>query len=198
MEDWAPEQWLDVLLARLDLRALEAEVFGDYYDGRHPLMFATSKYREAFGALFHAFADNWCQIVVDACVERLQVVGFARDGEPNEAAWSIWQDNGLDVESVIAHTEAGKCGRAFLLVDPTGDEPRITVEHMSQMVVITDPADRQERLAAAKRWLGEDGYLYATLYLPDRILKWESSGPVNSEAWTQLDWVPRTTEEAEL
>ena len=43
-----------------------------YYDGEHPLQFATAKFREAFGNLFSAFADNWCEIVVDAPVERLR------------------------------------------------------------------------------------------------------------------------------
>jgi hypothetical protein len=58
---------------------------------------------------------------------------------------------------VIAHTEAGKCGRVFLLVDPNDGDPRITIEHAGQVVVAHDPGDRRKRLAALKRWLGDDG-----------------------------------------
>ena len=147
------------------------QLYEDYYDGLHPLQFATTKYREAFGTLFNAFADNWCQIVVDAAVERLNVVGFQVGGNPSTEAWDIWQTNALDVESVIAHTEAGKAGRSFLLVDPnegSDDGPRITVEHASQVIVAVDPGDRRKRLAALKWWLGDDGYAYMTLYLPER------------------------------
>jgi hypothetical protein len=177
VEERTPDDWLDILLAQLRVQSAAAEVYEAYYDGRHPLQFATSKFREAFGTLFGAFADNWCQIVVDAPVERLKIVGFAKAGSASDDAWSIWQDNALDTESVIAHTEAGKCGESFLLVDPNDGEPKITVEHSGQMVVITDPGDRRKRLAALKRWLGDDGYINVNLYLPDLVIKYESSMP---------------------
>jgi hypothetical protein len=197
-----PEDWRSFLLPQLDTRAQEAELYELYYDGRHPLQFATSKFREAFGALFGAFADNWCQIVVDAAVERLRVVGFRVTGNVSDQAWELWQANALDVQSVIAHTEAGKNGRAFLLVDPNGDgdDPLITVEHASQMIVAHDPANRQERLAALKRWLGDDGFQYLTLYLPDLVLKYESAEPINSpRAQTSPTvWVPRSGVDAEV
>lgn len=199
-DERTPDDWRNFLLPLLDDRALEAELYEAYYDGRHPLQFATSKFREAFGALFAAFADNWCQIVVDAAVERLRVVGFRVTGDVSDQAWALWQANALDVQSVIAHTEAGKNGRAFLLVDPNDGEPLITVEHASQVIVAHDPANRRRRLAAIKRWLGDDGFQYLTLYLPDVVLKWESSEPVESPRGRmgELDWVPRSGEAAEV
>lgn len=196
-----PLDWRDWLMGSLNRRALEAEVFEDYYIGRHPLQFATSKFREAFGNLFGAFSDNWCQIVVDAPVERLRIIGFRVDsGGPSEEAWAIWQDNRLDRESVIAHTEAGKTGRSFLLVDPNGGEPRITVEHSSQVVVVTDPGDHRSRLAALKRWVGEDGYAYCTLYLPDVVLRFESKEPLASTATrvAGITWLPRSDGPSEV
>lgn len=75
----SPRWWLDVLDYRLTARWREMRVFADYYDGRHALAFATSKFRETFGRLFDAFADNWCQLVVDASVERLQIRGSASE-----------------------------------------------------------------------------------------------------------------------
>src|SRR3954462_2707307 len=107
-----PRDWLRILGARLDVQASNVAVPEAYYNGDHPLQFATSKFKEAFGNLFSAFADNWCAIVVDAPVERLQVIGFrmADSTSADNDAWDIWQANALDVESVIAHTEAGKCG----------------------------------------------------------------------------------------
>src|SRR4051812_33894609 len=175
MDVRTPADWRTVLSARLDVQARDVAIPEAYYAGAHPLQFATSKFKEAFGAQFSAFADNWCPIVVDAPVERLQIVGF-QTGEPtaNEDAWKVWQRNALDVGSVIAHTEAGKCGTAYLLVDPNGGKPRITVEHASQVIVATDPGDRRNRLAALKRWEGDDGHLYATLFLPDRVFKFQT------------------------
>jgi hypothetical protein len=167
--------YLSVLNRRLDVQAMAVAIPEAYYNGHHPLQFATSKFKEAFGSLFSAFADNWCPIVVDAPVERLRVIGFRYGDDVSVDAWAIWQANALDVESVIAHTEAGKCGASYLLVDPNGGDPRITVEHAAQCIVMTDPGDRRKRLAALKRWQGDDGYIYATVYLPDGVYKFQSS-----------------------
>src|SRR5215471_6163828 len=200
LSERTPFDWRARLLYELDNQAVTAQLFEAYYDGQHPLQFATTKFREAFGTLFAAFADNWCQIVVDSSVERLKIVGFQVGGKPNTAAWEIWQESSLDVESVIAHTESGKTGHAFLLVDPTTDPPRITVESAAQVVVWRDPADRRKRLAALKRWLGDDGFVYATLYLPDVVLKYESAKPINEQSFvgSGVEWVERLEEDPEV
>jgi hypothetical protein len=192
-----PLDWRALLLWQLHEQREASATYEAYYDGHHPLQFATAKFREAFGGLFGAFADNWCQIVVDAAVERLRIVGFQVGGKPSTEAWALWQRNRLDVESVIAHTEAGKSGRAYLLVDPNGGDPRITVEHSSQVVVACDPSSRHRRLAAVKHWLGDDGYQYATLYLPEVVLRYQSSTPTEPGA-EGLEWVPRDDEAAEV
>ena len=191
VDERTPADWLRILFERLAAQRDDVAVPEAYYDGEHPLQFATSKFKEAFGNLFGAFADNWCQIVVDAPVERLRIVGFkTRDSdEADEDAWAIWQRNAMDVESVIAHTEAGKCGTAYTLVDPNDGEPRITVEHASQVIVATDPGDRRTRLAALKHWVGDDGYQYATLYLPDVVFKFESEAAL--VGGIAVDWQPR-------
>jgi hypothetical protein len=184
-----PAAWLATLERQLDRQAFECAEYERYYEGDHPLAFATAKFREAFGLLLEEFADNWCEIVVDAPVERLAVVGF-RFGEEDDGdddAWGIWQRNNLDAESVIAHTEAGKCGKAYLLVDPNRGDPRITVEHASQVIVACDPSNRRRRLAALKRWVEDDGYWYATVYLPTFVMNWRSSEPVKN---ARPQWVP--------
>src|SRR4051794_40153293 len=76
-----PTNWLAILSARLDAQLMRVSVPEAYYNGDHPLQFATSKFKEAFGNLFHAFADNWCPIVVDAPVERLRIIGFRQRGQ---------------------------------------------------------------------------------------------------------------------
>jgi hypothetical protein len=75
-----PAAWLD-LLSRASTRAGCASRTGmgvcdAYYEGDHRLAFATAKFREAFGSLFAAIADNWCQIVVDSKAERLEGPGL--------------------------------------------------------------------------------------------------------------------------
>lgn len=191
-----PEQWLPVLEQRLTEQQAEIKLFEQYFAGEHRMAFATTKFRMAFGSLFKAFADNWCQTIVEAPVERLIIEGF-RFGDTEQAdsrAWEIWQANSLDADSAMAHTEAVKDGKAFLLVEPpaeSGGNPRITVEHASQVVVACSGANRRERVAALKKWHDDsDEFEYATLYLPDQIVKWRSSSPVKTGR-NKIKWEER-------
>jgi Phage portal protein, SPP1 Gp6-like len=194
---------LRVLNAALDVRATRIQRFQDYYDGRQRLAFATSKFRQAFGSLFGAFADNMCALIVDAVEERLDVEGF-RVG-PNEgddtdkagdrAAWLMWQENELDAFSQIAHTEALVKEISYALVGP-GDEPgipEITIESALNSIVIYEAGSYRTRRAGLKRWIDDDGYLNATLYMPDTVEKYiaktkSQSGPIN---WSTTGWLPR-------
>jgi hypothetical protein len=170
-----PGSWLEVLDRRIDERWLRRltglGVCDAYYEGDHRLTFATAKFREAFGHLFSAIADNWMQLVVEAKAERLEVQGFRFGREPSadQAAWDIWQANGLDAEHKLVHNEAIKLGEAYWLVEPgQGDDPpRITSEHPCQTIVAHAPGDHRRRLAALKKWVDEDAYAYANVYLPD-------------------------------
>lgn len=178
-----PEEWRDELSARLDRRAPTVSLYERYYDGTHRLAFATSKFREAFGDLFSAFSDNWCGVVVDAAVERLEVQGFrfGKDKTADDDAWRIFQANGLDAELPTAFENAVATGWGYLLVSPNPDDdktPRITVEHPLEMIVAHAPGARRLRLAALKKWIDDEGFAFATLYLPDGVHKWRSEKEV--------------------
>jgi hypothetical protein len=89
-----PEWWFERLLAQISGRVGAVTMYEAYYRGFHRLTFATTQFRDVFGALFSNYADNWCQLVVDAAAERLRVEGFrfgARDEPADQAAWDIWQ-----------------------------------------------------------------------------------------------------------
>lgn len=75
-----------VLCKRLDDRSAGIEKAEQYYNGHHNLRFATRKYREAFGALFREFADNYCGLVVDSTAERLRIEGFRLPTEATKRA----------------------------------------------------------------------------------------------------------------
>jgi hypothetical protein len=172
--------WLGRLEQALRARQWRIQVFDDYYRGKHRLAFASPKFRQAFGGLFNEFADDWCQLVVDAVDERLAVQGFrlGTDSDKGDAdAWRIWQSNNLDAESRMGHVEAlvrEECS-AIVWADPDNDKiPTITIEDPSQVIVAFQPGSRKKRLAALKMWTDEDGRDNATVYLPDAVYKYQA------------------------
>jgi hypothetical protein len=200
MATMTPGAWLERLEPRLNDRWMRPRtgmgVFDAYYEGDHRLAFATAQFREAFGALFGAIADNWMQLVVQATRERLTVQGFryGKDNAAADRAWEIWQANGLDAESKMVHTEAIKLGEAYWLVAPpkrgSDDPPTVTCEHPSQVIVECDPANRRKRLAALKKWMGADGYAYAIVYTPEWIAHYRTQKKLREYSGRRLDWQP--------
>lgn len=190
-----PDVWRDRLVRRLDARWARIKKYDAYYEGDQALAYATRKFREVYGGLFSALADNWMKIVVDSSVERLRVQGF-RFGEDQDAdkdAWAIWQANNLDGQANMLHTEAVKLCEAYWMVEPPkgDDAPRITAEHPSQVIVACNPADRRYRLAALKKWQGEDGFVYANVYLPDRYVKYRTTREpsiLDGVTGTEIKW----------
>lgn len=171
-----PREWLDILNDRLDKRWAQWSVFDAYYEGDQALAFMTRKFRDAYGGLFQHLTDNYIPLVVDSAAERLEVQGFrfGTEQDADDDAWDIWQDNGLDAESDMVHTEAVKLGCSYWMVQPNGKLPKITSEHPSQVIVGYAPGDRRRRDAALKRW-ADGEFIYANVYLPDRVVKYRTT-----------------------
>ena len=72
--------------------------------------------------------------------------------------WGVWQDNGMDAESKLAHNAALVSGRAFALIWPDDDnqQPEITLDNSSQMVIRYREGSRRKREAAMRFWIDED------------------------------------------
>lgn len=175
----SPAEWRDLLEKRLHDRWARWKVFDDYYEGNQRISQWLRSVQVAFqgtvlGNLLNNVSDNYMALVVDAAAERVRVQGFRFGDDADGEAWSIWKANGLDSESNMVHTEAIKLGEAYWMVQPTGDVPLITSEHPSQVIVAHAPGNRRRRLAALKKW--SDGeYVFANVYLPDRVLKYRST-----------------------
>jgi hypothetical protein len=124
-EPQSPMWWLDRLGRQLLKRGELIRKYEAYYAGEHTQRFMTDRFREAFGGLFRNFSDNWCELVVDACEERLKVEGFRFGDDPKADvdAWQLWQANYLDADSKIGHTEALKNGIDYTWIEP-GEPPQ--------------------------------------------------------------------------
>lgn len=198
-ETGSPEWWRARLENRLSISSASLQKFDRYYRGDQTLNFASEKFRKAFGRVLGRVNSNFMALVVRAVAERLDVEGFRLGASPDgdDQAWAIWQANNMDAESAIAQLEALIYGRSPVAVWWDSDEkPLITVESSLETVVETAPGNRRKRLAALKKWRGEDGHLHATLYLPEAIFKWQSHTVIEGESLGSRDvqWDPRTVE----
>jgi hypothetical protein len=187
---------------KLDFQAVRARRFQWYYDAEMEIIaLLDTQERQTFRKLLRESAANWCELVVNAVAERLQVTGFRFAGAgASDLAWQIWQASRMDADSRLVQTDALVTGQSFVLVQPDddGDNPTgvcITAESPFEATVLYAPGDRRKRIAGYKRfggdpqtywwpsWIGEPSYgLTEVLITPDVIATWlpggGSQGPV--------------------
>lgn len=163
---------------QLDEQAIRAARFSAYYDGETPVMaLMNTEERRAFKAFLEQASANWCELVVNAVAERLQVVGFRfGDEADSDAAWAIWQANRMDADAELVQTDALVTGSSFVLVQPDDDNPSgvsITPESPLEATVLYEPGNRRRRLAGYKRYASGDlGAVTEVLILADLIATW--------------------------
>ncbi|MBO0815329.1 MAG: phage portal protein, partial [Actinobacteria bacterium] len=149
--------WRQAARDQLDWQAARAEMFQAYYDGETDVMaLMDSEERRAFRSFLRESGANWCELIVNAVAERLQVTGFRFGSqEDNDLAWSIWQANAMDADAEMVQTDALVTGSGFVLVQPDDDNPSgvsITPESPQEATVLYEPGSRRRRAAGFKRY----------------------------------------------
>jgi hypothetical protein len=203
------------LHAELSSRRKDIRIHDAAYRGDRKLHFASEQFSRFMGQRYEGFSDNWCGVVGDAPIERLEVMGIrpnrgvdedaAAAGRDDSDLWRVWLENEADFHSDLSFLDATVTSRSFALVWGNPDDeqtPRITWEHPSQAVVIYDPETGRRR-AGLKVW-ADGNREFATLYLPDEVWKFSRRRNVmtvgKSALWTPSSvglpggWEPRQPE----
>lgn len=146
-----------------------------YYEGDHPLVYASSKVRDLFSGRLTRFSENWCAVVVDALLDRLTLKGF--EGQAVDELNDFFTDEAVSIDADEAHRSAAVTGEGFVIVEQRDDGTVELFENDSRLCHIVYAADNPRRKAwAAKWWEGEDERRYLTLYYPDRFEHYVSAG----------------------
>jgi hypothetical protein len=195
------------IYTRLNNRRSDIDKAESYYNGEHPLSFATAEWRKQNAARYAGFSDNWCATVVNAEAQRLKPIGIAN--LPKRAGAKLWdslQMNEFDSQFSQGVVASLTAKRTFAIVwaDSSG-KPLVTFEHPSNVEIEYDWENPRLRKAALKTWVDEDLEL-ATLYTPDELFKWQRKRPnakqdqqsqaLQSRTGHAADggWIPRESE----
>lgn len=152
----------------------------DYYRGVQPLRYAAERLREIFQSPQTTFVQNWCSVVVDAVLDRLNL---ARLTVSNDEALTarlgvLWQAAHLDEDADAILRASLVTGEAYVLawrsegaaagevgeVEAYYHDPRLC--HLWYEV----ERPRVKRMGA-KWWRGDDKVWRLNLYYSDRIEK---------------------------
>lgn len=151
------------------------------------LRFASPEFGAYFAERFAGFSDNWCAPVVAATTERMNYQGIRLEGQlrSDKELTRVWKANNGERGSSEGFVVMLAASRMFALVwGNSRDEetPRITWENPENCVVAYDP-DTSEATAGLKLW-NDETHEFATLYLPDKVFKFQRRTGAGS--WANL------------
>jgi len=172
------QNWLKWAITSIADAQEDYQRFEDYYIGEHKLEFATDRWKDVFGTVFEAFADNWCQVVVDSVVHRMEIDGWRSEDDDDAAklAEDIWDRNTLEVEEDDLHTQTLVKGDGYLICqeDPDNEgQAQIFYNDALNVSVQYNPANRRKMIRAAKSYSEANGTKWMVIYLPDTVQKWQ-------------------------
>lgn len=140
-----------------------------YAEGQQPLMYSTTRLREAFDNLSAHFQQNWCAVVVDAAQDRLNLAGWdAENSSQNTALDDLWNKQRIFLDADQLHRDALITGEAFVIAWKEGDTLDVYRNDPRMCHMFYDPARPKVKKFAAK-WWESDGAWFMTLYYPDHL-----------------------------
>lgn len=148
-----------------------------YYDGNQELVYSTSRLREAFSQLNARFTLNWCGLIVDAALERMEFKQWTvlNDEAATKRLNGWWESSEMaldadDVELCLLVT-----GEAFVIVWDEGAGLEAFYNDSRLVHAFYYPGNPKKMRMAAKWWDADGGGARMTLYYPDRLEYYGSS-----------------------
>ena len=161
----------------LDDHAERCIRYQQYYDGEQDVRaLIDTDERRTFRQFLRQARLNMCELIINAVAERLQVVGFRSEADPDNDSWAIWQDSQMDADSQMVQVDALVCGRGVVLVQPDDTQDsgvRISAESPLESCVLYEPGNRHHRLAGYKRFADYDHNVTEILITEDAIATWQ-------------------------
>lgn len=156
---------------------LTYKAYFDYYDGNQPLRYSTERLRTAFDQIKPMFRENWCAVVINAVLDRLELFGWSTaDDKLNSVLASFWKESCLALESNEVHESALVCGESFLIGwQDEGEQPEFYYNDPRRAAVFYDESHPRIKSFGAKWWDTDEG-CHMMLYYPDHLEHYIADG----------------------
>lgn len=184
-----PEQWLELLAARLEARRPYVKLMRDYTTGNARLPEMGPNLRRSWERFQRKSRTNWGGLAVESRAERIihtgVTVGGSIDTPEAKAAAEIVLRNRLEVAFADAIEDCMAVGYGYLAVGSDADgRAVVTAEKPEFVIVAQDELQPWRAVAALKVWRHlVDGRDYALLWIPGLRVKY--SRPSVSSLFTQ-------------
>jgi len=151
-----------------------------YYEGDQPLVYSNKRLSDVFGGSFAKFNLNWCSVVVESTLDRIDLKGFDvvnANGETNKKLDMIWNKYHIELDAEEVHKDALITSESYVIAWKRPDGTIDVYPNKSSMChIFYEPEFPKQKKFAAKWYFGTDEKWHITLYYRDRLEYYISSG----------------------
>ena len=168
---------LDKAFNEIRSKRPQLDLMFSYADGPQPLKYSTERLTDYFRNINTHFELNWCSVIVDSTLDRIQLAGFDTEDDSINARMAILFDKlHLDIEADKAHHAALSTSQGYIIVWKEDDGEIVAFYNDPRLcAVFYDPAKPMKKTYAAKWFNRTDGTQEITLYYPQRLEHWVSA-----------------------
>lgn len=168
---------LEIAFTTIRDKRSQLDTLWNYYNGPQPLKYSTQKLAELFDNINTHFEMNWCSVVVDAVLNRLELEGFqvADDEATSKLLTELFTRLHIDIEADEAHEASLATSQAYMIIWKQDGETVAYYNDPRLCHVFYEDANPRNKRFAAKWFNLQDGRQELTLYYTDRIEHWIST-----------------------
>lgn len=162
---------LTIAVANLTAKKARYDVLWNYYDSRQPLIYSSAKLKEIFHGLDANFTENWCAVVVDSVLDRLELrdLVVSDDDAATAALRAMREQSGLIDDEGAIHESLCVTGEAFVIAWPDESGAVQAFVNDARLCHAEYDAANPRRLRMAAKWWREADAVRLNLYYADRI-----------------------------
>lgn len=141
-------------VAAIEKNAARYKEAEHYYTGNVAESFASAKLAHVLRSTGHRGSHNYCRVIVDAVLNRLEIANIVCDKQNAQAKVDeVFEDNEIALEAYEIHRNALTYGDAYALVWPDADgKVQISYNSPRTTALIYDPENPRKKLYAVKMW----------------------------------------------
>lgn len=167
-----------------------------YYKGTNPETFASAKLAHIMRTTKQTTTHNYCRVIVDAVLNRLEVANIVCDTQKAQAKVNeVWENNELSLEAYEIHRNALAYGDSYALVWPDENGAvQISYNSPRTTALVYDPENPRKKLYAVKMWTEPDlknmgkTQTRLNIYTPNYIHKYATQSETVTEGtqWSNV------------
>ena len=157
---------LAIAVSHLAAKKPRYDALWSYYDGAQPLVYSSAKLKEIFHGLDANFTENWCAVVVDSVLDRLDLRDLSVPGDDaaTEALRALREQSGLVDDEHAIHESLCVTGEAFVLAWPDDAGGPQAFVNDARLCHAEYDAANPRRLRFAAKWWSESEAVRLNLY----------------------------------